>query len=574
MEWRVATLAYGLAVMQGCYDGTEPSADAGTDGESAAGSTDSGGAETEAGTETSEGTTGDSIPEDLDPAAVPEPLAARITDTQYRNTVLDLFGESLTNEEVELLPRDVPIEGSYSSAARAQGFNAQYVLGYAFIARSVTDRLDPQTLTQDFGQCAGVEAECLDAYIAGLGRRAFRRPLTADDQQRYVELAATIAEGPGTTDADVVRGIASAMMQSPDFLYRLEHETDGTPEELRRLDGYELASRLSYFLWQSTPDEELLQFAAGPAGDGTFDPAAVDAQIERMLLDAKFARARTLFWGEYSLASTSAFGATDPALAADLQTSLLATLERISGVDAEPAPLSAVFSGTEVMMTPSVAEIAGAESLGDGLQVYDTALGEERIGVVTHPAFLAAMGTTSFVGRGVFMTDRLLCQHTAAPPDEIAEEIMDTAQQTEGLTPRGASEFRFGLSPVCQTCHFQFEPIAYAFERYDMSGRYVLTDDEGRDLFSDGVLPPTGDRPEIAFADANELLTELGELEAVHACFVENMAEFGTGAPAAWEGEFLNDAVGEFSGDGLTFDALVRSIATGEQITLSRIVAP
>lgn len=574
IDWGAAALLACGAAVPGCYDGAESTAGSATDSE---GFDASGGVDTTATdpeSEDSSGTTGDAVPEDLDPGAVPEPLAARLSDTQYRNTVLDVLGQSLTEEEVELLPRDVPIEGTYSTSARAQGFNAQYVLGYAFIARSVTDRLDPNALTQDFGECDGVDEACLVAFIGGLGRRMFRRPLTADEQQRYVELAAAIGDGPENDDADIVRGIAAAMMQAPSFLYRLERETDGNAGEARRLDGYELASRLSYFLWQSTPDEQLLDFAAGPSGDGQFDSAAIDGEIERMILDPKFARARSLFWGEYSLASTSAFGATDPALAADLQTSLLATLERISGVDAEAAPLSAIFSGTEVVMTPSVAEIAGAESLGEGLQVYDTTLAEERIGVVTHPAFLAAMGTTSFVGRGVFMTDRLLCQHTAAPPDNIADQIMDTAQQTEGLTPRGASEFRFGLSPVCQTCHFQFEPIAYAFERYDMAGRYVLTDDDGRDLFSDGVLPATGDRPEIAFADATELLTELGELEAVHACFVENMSAFGTGAPALWEGEFLDDAVTSFTDEGLTFEALVRSIATGDQLIYSRIVAP
>ncbi len=194
--------------------------------------------------------------------------------------------------------------------------------------------------------------------------------------------------------------------------------------------------------------------------------------------------------------------------------------------------------------------------------------------MVTHPAFLAAIGTTSFVGRGVFMTERLLCQHIAAPPEDVAEDIMMTAQATEDMTPREASEFRFGLEPVCLGCHTQFEPIAYGFERYDMQGRYALTDDEGRDLFADGLLPSLGDRPEIEFADAAELLTALGGLDAVHRCFIENMVEFGTGHRAHWTGEFLPDATAQFTDGGLTFEALVRAIAEGDQLIYLRSVEP
>lgn len=565
---RAALSVCVLSLASGCYGGTQGGADgAETDG---AQDTDAGdGVDDGSGDDAADGSGGDDddgVPDDLEPLSVLEPLAARLNDTQYRFTILDLFGEELTEQELQWLPRDVPIEGAYATSAEAQGFNSQYVLGYAYIARSISDRVDLNALQSQHGDCQGSDSACIEAFVVGLGQRMFRRPLTDTEVAVYTTLASTIADDPTTGDDDVVRGVVHGLMQAPQFLYRLERETEGEPGDIRRIDGYELATRLSYFLWQSTPDEDLMAFAAGPDGDGSFDAEAVGDQVDRMLADDKFARARSGFWGDYSLASTSSFGSTDEVLIEELKTSLLATLERISGVGTDPQPLSAVFDGQQYMMTPAVAELAGADSLGPGLVVYDAALADERTGVVTHPAFLAAMGTTSFVGRGVFMTERLLCQHTAAPPEDVAEDIMMTAQATEGLTPRQASEFRFGLEPVCLGCHTQFEPIAYGFERYDMQGRYTLTDDEGRDLFSDGVLPESGDRPEIVFDDAAELLLSLGELDAVHRCFVENMAEYGTGYPARWAGDFLPDAVSQFQADGLTFDALVRSIATGEQL--------
>ncbi len=511
---------------------------------------------------------------ELDPSTVPEPKAARLTDLQYRYTVLDVLGEALTPAELDTLPTDIPTGRDYSTTVDPQVFNSNYVLAYAEIARSVSARLDPLALVEKHGDCVELDRSCRSAFIEGLGRRMFRRPLTDEEIARYLELAATIDSIEETHEEHVVRGLVQAMMQAPQFLYRLEREIEGEPGALRRLDGYELAARLSYFLWQSAPDEPLLAFAAGPQGDGVFDPGAVGAHIDRLIANARFARTRALFWGDYTLATRSSFATADVQLAAELRQSLLLTLDRISGADGNPEPLSAVFSGHELIMTPAVAEIAGAEPLGDGPEVYDTSQAEERLGVVTHPAFLASISTTSFVGRGLFLSERLLCQHVAQPPLEVEEEIESTAQATEGMTPREASEFRMGLEAVCLGCHTQFEPIAYGFERYDLGGRFTLTDAQGRELFSDGVLPAYRERPELVFADALELLTQLGELDAVHACFTENMTEFATGKRIDPTTEFHELTTADFLERGQTFDALARAVASSEQRSLLRVVEP
>lgn len=547
-------------VLGGCYGGVD-SAD-----------TDSGtgdGGESGSGGDDTQGDDG-MIPEDVEPDDVPEPLAVRLNDVQYRYTVLDLFGVALTEEEEGWLPRDVPIDGHYSTAVEGQVFSPQYVLAYAYIARSIAARLDPAGLLADHGDCTDTSVGCIEAFARGLGRRIYRRPLTDEEVQIYVDLADAIAQSPEIDDDDVVEGIVQRMMQAPQFLYRLEHETDGTPGDLRRLDGYEVASRLSYFLWQSTPDEALLAFGADD-----YDAEALAEQIERMIADPKFARTREVFWGDYSLASVSSFATADEVLAQEHRQSLLATFDRISGADGDPQPLSAIFDGRDFVLSGSIAELAGATPKGDGLEVYDVSEVEERLGVVTHPSFIAAIGTTSFVGRGLFMTERLLCQPMSPPPGDAdtAERIMETSQQTSEMTPREASEFRFGLEPVCLACHTQFEPIAYAFERYQMSGEFGLTDDQGRDLFSDGMLPAQGDRPEIAFADAPELLTALAAEDTVQACLVQNMMEYGTGHLAHGD-TFVDEAFVEYRDRGETFDALVQSVAGSDLLSLMRTVQP
>lgn len=512
--------------------------------------------------------------EGIDPASVPEPRAGRLTDLQYRYTVLDVLGVALTEEEIDALPVDIPTGRDYSTIVEPQFFNANYVLAYAQIARSVSARLDPAALAQTYAGCDGLDPLCRSLLIRGLGLRLYRRPLSEEEAGRYLALADAILGADGATEADVIRGIVQAMMQAPPFLYRIERETDGEPGTLRRIDGYELASRLSYFLWQSAPDEPLLEFAAGPQGDGRFDRDAVGSQVDRMIADDRFARARGLFWGDYTLALRSNFGGADPLLAGELRDSVIATLERMSGAGGPPEPLSALFDGSWLLMTPAVAELAGATPAGEGLVEYDIADGVERMGVVTHPGFLAAIGTTSFVGRGLLLTERLLCQRVAEPPVEAEDEIDSTAQATEDMTPREASEFRMGVEPVCQACHIQFEPVAYAFERYDILGRHALADEQGRELLSHGLLPAFDVRPAIEFADAIDLLEALAGLDAVNACLVENMTEFSTGLRANLAGDFHDEATARFSDEGLTFDALVGAVARSEQRTLMRVVEP
>lgn len=508
---------------------------------------------------------------DVPPSSVPEPLAPRLTDLQYVYTIEDVLDVELSDEERQRLPRDIPIEGKYSTTAQTQFFNTQYVLAYAEIARSVSERLDTLELRRRFGDCEDASSECIEAFANGLGLRLFRRPLEFDEAASFVELFGRISMFEGASVDDAIRGVLQAMLQSPGFLYRLELETEGEPGSIRRVSGWELASRLSYFIWQSAPDAELLAFARGPQGDGRYDEEGLQGQIERMLGDPKAARSRDIFWGDYSLASISAFASVDAETAVELERSLLASFERLSGVDAPAKPLTAMFTDAELVMTPVVAEIAGATPKGEGLQVYRADEAEQRQGLLTHPGLLAAIGTTSFVGRGLFLTERILCQHIAPPPAEVSERIMETNMATEDMTPREASEYRLGLEAVCLSCHTQFEPIAYAFERYDVTGRFTLTDDQGRELYSHGVLPAFQDRPEIVFETAPELLEALSSLEQIRYCFTENMMEFATGFSATPAQDSLAIALGDFEAEGMTFEALVRAVAENRQLTLKRV---
>lgn len=506
---------------------------------------------------------------------VPEPLVARLTDFQYRFAMEDVFGVTLTTDEVAKLPRDIPIEAHYSTNVEGQIFDQQFVIAYAEISRSVTARLDPSSLLSEFGDCSDQTTACLETFIAGLGLRLFRRPTTPEEVAVFAALADDVTTFDTASFDDGVVAVTQAMLQAPSFLYRLEDETTGTPDTVRFVSAYELASRLSFFLWQSLPDPKLLAWAAAVPPDGAIDEGSLAAEVDRMMADPRYARARDLFWLDYTLLSTASFPFADPAVAGELRDSLLRTLNELSGTGGEPGRLTDLFILDQLWMTPAVADLAGATSTQDGMASYATADLEQRIGITTHPGFLGAIGTTSFVGRGLFMSKRLLCLTTSPPPsDENAfNRIQETAQATEDLTPREASQFRFNLEPACQGCHQLFEPIAYAYERYDLSAQYTLTDDAGRDLFTDGVLPPGPNRPEIQFDDVFGLMSELAQTEGVARCLVENMLEYATMHPARAFEDALETASGVFDDNGGTFDALVRAVALNPQLRRQRIMA-
>lgn len=508
-------------------------------------------------------------------SGVPTPILMRLTDQQYTNTIQDILGVTLNASERETLVRDYPTEAHYSTNAESQVFNAQYVLAYANVARSVTERLNPEALLSDFGDCNQENADCKRAFVQGLGLRLFRRPLTADEETLYITLSDDVSAFDGATFDDGVIAIAQAMLQAPDFLYRVEDETTGELETQREVNGYEFAARLSYFLWQSAPDDALLAFAAGPEGDGVIDWDALPGEVDRMMADPRYARSRELFWDDYTLASTASFASVSPEIGAEMRDSLLTTLNHFSGVGGEARPLNELFVTDELWMTPAVAELAGVSSPRAGMALYTEADLFDRIGLLTHPGFIAAMGTTSFVGRGVFMSKRFLCIPPLVPPStsSATQRIAETAAETEELTPREASVFRFGLEPACQGCHEIFEPIAYAFERYDLSGRYTTRDDDDRLLFTDGVLPAGDWGDEVVFDDVFDLMDGLAWSPGVERCMVQNMLEYSTGHDVRNAHAAIDAAYEQFVAEGRTFDALMRAAALDPQLSTQFIVS-
>ncbi len=497
-----------------------------------------------------------------------KPLVARLTRDQVINSLKDIFGVTLPVSIINELPQELIDEKGFVTWIDTQRMESQYPRAYNNLGLWLSKNVDWVTFSKNLANCSGTGATCQAAFPKAVGRLLFRRPLTSAEQTHYSQLFVTAAGITGNQFAPTAATVVRAMLQSPLFLYRLEKEQGAGTS--RDLDAYEAASRLSFFLWQSSPDALLLD--AAQAG---WDEAKWAAQVSRMIKDARFARSRDTFWADYTITSTAALLSVPANIASELKTSLMATLTQASGAGSAPIPLQQLFTTQEMVFTGPVASWLGLTPKASGVARYNTTTLPERTGFLSHPGFLANIGSTSFVGRGVVLTERVLCREIPEPPVGIETQIDDTATATRDLTPRQAKDYRFGLGGLCSQCHKTFEPIAFAFERFDVAGRYAQQDAQGRNLFTDGYLQtPNGGEGE-PYANVAGLMALLSNSDEVSECFVQNMLSFATGRKhLSGDDETISQAHTNYLRDGGTFEALVRSLALHPNFRRAPTVAP
>jgi len=358
---------------------------------------------------------------------------------------------------------------------------------------------------------------------------------------------------------EAARWTLVALLQAPPFLFRMENEIAGVPGQPRELDGYELAARLSSFLWVSVPDDALL---AAAADQSLLVPAIRDQQIQRMLADPKAQRFTEVFATDFSRARFAAFeGATDADRAA-LSESVIATFQ--DHFWTQHGSVADLFLTTRFVVNPIVAQLLGLPAPGAGLQVVDVAGLPQRVGLMSHPGVIAGMGDRaigSFVNRGKYLMERLLCRHPAAVPDDVAAQIESFNADTTGLNEHEKSAIR-SSRPQCWGCHTQFEPLAFGFSRFDGAGRYVgETDADGKPLPLDGWVP-TEEAVEPPYTDVASYMQILATNPVVQTCMTEHFIAFASSRESSELAREDAEHVGQlYLANGSTLSAMVSAVA-------------
>ena len=465
----------------------------------------------------------------------PSPLRL-LTRTEYLNTVADLFG-TIPDIAGDLKDGGRPSRG-YANDANTRAASDNIVAGFMTAAEklskaAMTDlsKLVDCTAADTAANSAtnsATEMACVDAFFDNFGKRVWRRPISAEERQN---LKAAFSEGRGSSFAEGLEAVLTVMLISPQFLYRHEQGVDVSGTQFAKLTSWEVASRLSYLLWGSLPDNEL--FAAADK-NALQEPDAILAQARRMVKDPRFLRTVQDFNAQFmnldQLATLDKDTMTLPAWKPELREAMAIEadtfLQHLLSQDAD-GKLSTYLTAPYSFMNKPLADYYGATgATGDTFQkvMLDP---EKASGILSQTGFLAVHGTpddglTSLVFRGIFVRENLFCSHIPDPPPNAEDENPPFDETT---TPR---EWAFARmeKPVCGSCHNMIDHIGFGFENYDAIGRW-RTEDRGKPVDASGKLDDTD--VDGAFTGVVELGNKLSQSRQVRDCMATQWFRFAAG---------------------------------------------
>lgn len=459
------------------------------------------------------------------PFEPPEPVLRALLGAQYKASIRDVLG---ANAAAKASPPPDPnaINGFHSIGASQLSIDANSVEKYEASARAVAAAAAADQKSID--ALAGCKpnksnSKCLDQFVEQAGYRLFRRPINQVEKARYLKVA---QDGSHYQKAE---SVLAAMLQSPYFLYQVEIGGKAQKgEDKRPLTGYELATRLSFFLLGTTPSEALL----AAAKDGELDtPEGIRSVANEMLEDPAARRALNEFWYEMlDLGHVTAdskdpdvFAMWNDAMASSARKETLTFLDKI--IWEGSGSFKEIWTAEYTYANRDVARLYGMGTKGrnnDFVKV-DLPADSKRAGLLGQASFLSSVShstTTSPTLRGKHVMEKFLCVVIPAPPPEAVSEFNPTsgkAKTKEELLKEHVT------NPSCEACHKFMDPIGLALENFDAIGRFRFEENgvelnTEHDAFSLGTVD-----------GAAEIGALIAEDKRSASCFARNLFRFATG---------------------------------------------
>ena len=468
----------------------------------------------------------------------------RLSVTELKNSMRDLFGIDAAGFPSASFPIEVSqgtLENDSQSLSATDAFTAPLQEAAEWAAAAAAAR-GPALVPCEVAVQG--EPTCALAWLELLGPRVYRRPLSTTEHAQLLAVYTTTRATEDFTTS--IATLLEAMLQSPAFLYRTE----------LGLTPYELAGALSYFLWQSTPDEALLDAARS----GTL---GVEAQVKRMVEDPRASIAAQTFFIEWlGMTTTAQMAKTDAAFSPALARSMAreASVFLQTRVWDGPTGFSDFFQGTSGFVDANLAPLYGvAAPLDGGMQ-------EVPLDPASHAGFLTTLGfiATHTPGRdrspiqlGHFIRTSVLCQALAPPPPGVPPPPADLNLDVH------ARFIQHDSDPTCQPCHRLMDPLGYGWSQYDVLGRRVPLD---HGVAEDGAGELIATDIDGKFSGPRGLGARLYASPAVRACFADTVARWALGRTVQGSDETSADAT-------LRREALASGFAEGDMKKLFAAIA-
>ncbi len=509
-------------------------------------------------------------------------LTKLITAEQYSNSLAYIFGPGI-DAQVQFAPvaRNEGLLANSLATAGVSGGQVQTIQSIASsVARQVMDVENRRHLIACRPESIdGPDLTCATQFVSKVGRLLFRRVLTDDEITAYVKYASDAAQdldGKESEGAELdgfyagLEVVLEGMLLHPEVLFLIERaEPDPDNPEQLRLDAYSLASRLSFFLWNASPDDELL--AAAESGD-LQSPGGVERAVDRMLESPRLVDGMRAFFDDMLVFDEFKTLSKDPTIypeftsvtAQDAREQTLRTI--IDHTLNQGKDYRDLFTSRSTFMSPALAILYGVPAQ-PGWTPYTFSEDSPRAGLLTQVSFLALTshpGRSSVTLRGMALRERLLCQKVPEPPPGIDFSVL-TNPDADYPTQRQRVAAHLE-TPSCAGCHRITDPIGLSLEQFDGAGAYRLTE-------NGATIDATGSLDGLEFDGAIGLGEALSQNPQLPRCLVRRVYSYATGGPPDNDARLaLNYFNEEFAAQGYQLRNLLRTIALSK--AFSRIQSP
>lgn len=488
----------------------------------------------------------------------------RITEAQYRNAIADVFGPDIKVagrfEPIVRPAHELIASGASDAAISPSGFEQ-----FDAIARVISAQVFDEAHRGQFVSCAptdakGADAECARQVLEPLGRYLFRRPLSAGETAFYVKMAGDAAGPTGSFHKGLELAL-SAMLVSPRFLYVIETaEPDPDKPGGLRLDNWSRASRLSFMLWNTTPNETLLK--AAQQGKLT-DQAQLSAISQSMVNSPRFEQGVRAFFTDMLLFEKFDELAKDPVVypyfnqdvAQALPEQMLRTIS--DHLLTRGGDYRDLFTTQRTFMTRSLGALYRVPvSASKGWVPYEFQASDDRAGLLGQAGFLAIYshsGRSSPTLRGRAIREVLMCQPVPNPPGNVNfTAVQDT---TNKAMPTARIRLTaHNTDPVCAGCHKITDPLGLTLEHFDGIGRMRTTE-------NDAPIDVSGSMDGMDFHGASGLGKALAASPDTTSCVTSRVMEYATGRPAE-DASLVEDLEKNFAAKGYGIRALFQRVAS------------
>jgi hypothetical protein len=488
-------------------------------------------------------------------------LIHRLNTPEYNNTVADVLGTTLQ-----------PADGLWAAEETA-GFNNQAAVQlvddkqyqrYFDAANAVAANVFANAaLKAKIVTCATTDdAACVNGIINATGLKLFRRPVTADELTTYHKVY-TDARALGLAHEPSLQNVLAALLASAQFVYRMEFDAAPTSTTVHDLSGYELASRLSYFLWQTAPDDALMKVA----GDNSLTQTAVlTAQIDRAAADPKFERFTQSFIGQWlgvrkvgaHAVTATVFPSWTPALGAAMANEVYSFFDEFAKGN---LPWTDFVNADVNFVNADLAKLYGMPAPASGTQrVVNTT--DNRFGFFGMGAFLALSSyeyRTAPTLRGRWILLNLLCTPPQEPPPGIPklDAAADDAAAQQNVRQRLEAH---RASPICASCHATLDPYGLALENFDAIGAYRSAYPNGSVIDASTV---TADG--AMFTGLKGLAAQVAKQPSMLSCVEKQLFTYSLGrAPGDTDQPYLSLVQQAWTADTPTLPRLIKGLVLAD----------